>query len=93
MRATVTLDPELLIWVMPDVPRSAVLNEALRALIERETVLRFARLGGTDVGASGGLAPTHRACHWALTAWTKRAYDKTILVPFWVNTLWRQRSR
>lgn len=54
MRTTVTLDPELLVratQVLPDASRSAMLSEALRALIERETVFRLARLGG---GAQAG---------------------------------------
>lgn len=45
MRTTVTLDSELLAQaaqVLPDVSRSAMLNEALRALIEREAAHRLA---------------------------------------------------
>lgn len=45
MRTTVTLDSELLAQaaqVLPDVSRSAMLSEALRALIEREAAHRLA---------------------------------------------------
>lgn len=51
MRTTVTLDEALLdragaLSGMRD--RSALLAEALRALIERESARRLARLGGTE---------------------------------------------
>jgi Arc/MetJ family transcription regulator len=50
MRATVTLDDELLAKVVKLTGtrnRSAVLREGLKALIERESARRLARLGGT----------------------------------------------
>lgn len=51
MRTTVTLDDELLakavkLTGVPD--RSTVLHEGLKALIERESALRLAKLGGTQ---------------------------------------------
>lgn len=51
MRTTVTLDDELLakavkLTGVPD--RSTVLREGLKALIERESALRLAKLGGTQ---------------------------------------------
>ena len=51
MRTTVTLDDELLAKAIkmtgaPD--RTTVLREGLKALIERESALRLARLGGTQ---------------------------------------------
>jgi len=64
MRTTVTLYPELLARaarILPDTSRSAMLNEALRALIEREAALRLARLGGIDPNARAG--PRRRAEH------------------------------
>jgi len=51
MRTTVTLDDDLLakaIKLTGGLDRSAVLREGLRALIERESALRLARLGGTQ---------------------------------------------
>lgn len=51
MRTTVNLDDDLLTQAknlcgLED--RGALLKEALRALIERESARRFARLGGTE---------------------------------------------
>jgi Arc/MetJ family transcription regulator len=51
MRTTVTLDDELLAKAVkltgtPD--RSTVLREGLKALIERESARRLAKLGGTQ---------------------------------------------
>ena len=51
MRTTVTLDDDLLAKatkMMGGVDRSTVLREGLKALIERESALRLARLGGTQ---------------------------------------------
>ena len=51
MRATVTLDETLLsrAQLLSGVQeRSALLKEALNALIQRESARRLARLGGTD---------------------------------------------
>ena len=50
MRTTVTLDDELLAKAQEYTgvrERSALLREALKALIEREAARRLARLGGT----------------------------------------------
>jgi Arc/MetJ family transcription regulator len=50
MRTTVTLDDELLARAeqLTDVhERSALIREALKALIEREAARRLARLGGS----------------------------------------------
>lgn len=57
MRTTVTLDEKLLTkanQVLQNRSRSEVLNEALRALLEREAARRLARLGGTDPTAQAG---------------------------------------
>jgi Arc/MetJ family transcription regulator len=51
MRTTVTLDDELLAKAMKltrGLDRSTVLREGLKALIERESALRLAKLGGTQ---------------------------------------------
>jgi Arc/MetJ family transcription regulator len=51
MRTTVTLDDDLLakaIKMMGGLDRSTVLREALKALIERESAMRLAKLGGTQ---------------------------------------------
>ena len=52
MRTTVTLDDELLEKAMGltgVAERGPLLKEALKALIERESARRLARLGGTEV--------------------------------------------
>lgn len=56
MRTTLTLDDDLLaraeaLTGMKE--RTALLREALTALIERESARRLARLGGSDPGAAG----------------------------------------
>ncbi len=51
MRTTVTLDDDLLAKatrMMGSPDRSTVLREGLKALIERESALRLARLGGSQ---------------------------------------------
>ena len=51
MRTTVNVDDELLakaIKLAGPMDRSAILSEALRALIERESARRLARLGGSQ---------------------------------------------
>ena len=51
MRTTVTLDDDLLAKatkMVGGLDRSTVLREALKALIERESALRLAKLGGTQ---------------------------------------------
>ncbi len=51
MRTTITLDEALLAkatQLAGGMDRSAVLAEALRALIERESARRLARLGGSQ---------------------------------------------
>lgn len=51
MRTTVTLDDELLakaIKLTGTADRSTVLREGLKALIERESARRLAKLGGTQ---------------------------------------------
>ncbi|MEM7766952.1 MAG: type II toxin-antitoxin system VapB family antitoxin [Pseudomonadota bacterium] len=60
MRTTVTLDTDRLETAMEMTgikERSAVLREALEALIQREAARRLARLGGSDPGAK---APPRR---------------------------------
>lgn len=55
MRTTVTLDEDLLNAAAAAIgsdERSVVLREALRALVERESARRLARLGGSDPKAS-----------------------------------------
>jgi len=51
MRTTVTLDDELLAraeQLCGDLERSALLKEALRALVQRESARRLAALGGHE---------------------------------------------
>ena len=51
MRTTVTIDDDLLakaLQISGLEGNAAVLREGLRALIERESVRRLARLGGSD---------------------------------------------
>lgn len=51
MRTTVTLDDDLLakaVKLTGGLDRSTVLREGLKALIERESAARLARLGGTQ---------------------------------------------
>lgn len=51
MRTTITIDEELLARatrLLGPLDRSAVIHEGLRALIERESARRLARLGGTQ---------------------------------------------
>ncbi|MBK9362190.1 MAG: type II toxin-antitoxin system VapB family antitoxin [Rubrivivax sp.] len=51
MRTTVNIDDELLeraTRLAGPMDRTAVLSEALRALIQRESAKRLARLGGTQ---------------------------------------------
>ena len=51
MRTTVNIDDELLAKATKlagPMDRSAILSEALRALIERESARRLARLGGSQ---------------------------------------------
>ena len=51
MRTTVTLDSDLLAKatkMMGGLDRSTVLREGLKALIERESAMRLAKLGGTQ---------------------------------------------
>jgi Arc/MetJ family transcription regulator len=51
MRTTVTLDYDLLAKatkMMGGLDRSTVLREGLKALIDRESAMRLAKLGGTQ---------------------------------------------
>ncbi len=51
MRTTVTLDDELLAraeQLCGDLERSALLEESLRSLVQRESAKRLAALGGSD---------------------------------------------
>jgi len=51
MRTTVTLDDELLAraeQLCGDLERSALLKEALKALVQRESARRLAALGGSE---------------------------------------------
>jgi len=60
MRTTVTIDEGLLERASAAVgakERSFVLNEAMRALIQREAARRLARMGGSEPGA---VAPRRR---------------------------------
>ena len=53
MRTTVTLDDALLAkaeQLCGDLERSALLKEALRALVQRESAKRLAALGGSEPG-------------------------------------------
>lgn len=70
MRTTVTLDDALLKAASVAAgtsERSTVLNEALRALVERDAARRLARLGGSDPRAQvprrrrAGVTRTRRA--------------------------------
>lgn len=56
MRATLTLDDDLLeqaqsLTCIPET--AAIIREALKALIERESARRLILLGGSDPGAEG----------------------------------------
>jgi Arc/MetJ family transcription regulator len=62
MRTTVALDDELLAEAQRltgTTEKTALLREALRALIERESARRLARLGGTEPALAE--IPRHRA--------------------------------
>jgi len=51
MRTTINIDDELLakaVKLTGPMDRTAILSEGLRALIERESAKRLARLGGTQ---------------------------------------------
>lgn len=51
MRTTINIDDELLakaVKLAAPLDRTAVVHEGLRALIERESARRLARLGGTQ---------------------------------------------
>lgn len=51
MRTTVTIDDDLYaqaVRLIGPLDRSAVLDQGLRALVERESAKRLARLGGTQ---------------------------------------------
>lgn len=55
MRTTIALDDDLLAEAQRLTglrEKSALVREALRALVERESARRLARLGGTDPGAA-----------------------------------------
>ena len=57
MRTTLALDDDLLADAQAYTgikEKSAVVREALKALIEREAARRLARLGGSDPNASAG---------------------------------------
>ncbi len=54
MRTTFNIDDELLAMaarLVEPLDRTAVIHEGLRALIQRESARRLARLGGTEPGA------------------------------------------
>ena len=56
MRTTVTLDDELLakaIKLTGGLDRATVIREGLKALIERESALRLAKLGGSQPQLEG----------------------------------------
>lgn len=62
MRTTVNIDEELLAKagkLVSPMERTALLSEALKALIERESAKRLARLGGTQPALQA--APRRRA--------------------------------
>ena len=62
MRTTVTLDDALLeraTALTGITERTALLREALRALVEKESAIRLANLGGTQPGLQD--APRRRA--------------------------------
>ena len=51
MRTTINIDEELLAkaaWLAGPLDRSALVREGLKALIERESAKRLARLGGSQ---------------------------------------------
>jgi len=53
MRTTINIDDELLakaVKLTGSLDRTAVVREGLKALIERESARRLARLGGTQPG-------------------------------------------
>jgi Arc/MetJ family transcription regulator len=61
MRTTINIDDELLakaIKLTGPMDRTAVLSEALKALIERESAKRLARMGGVQPGLKA--APRRR---------------------------------
>lgn len=61
MRTTVALDDELVAQAQAYTgltEKTSLIREALKALIERESASRLARLGGSDAGANA--APRHR---------------------------------
>ena len=61
MRTTVTLDDDLIAKAAElsgTTERTALLRQALTALIERESARRLSLLGGSDCAA--GAAPRHR---------------------------------
>ena len=61
MRTTVTIDDELLARAQEVTgikEKSALLNEALTRMIQREAAMRLARLGGSDPDATA--APRRR---------------------------------
>ncbi len=62
MRTTITLDDDLLSKASEYtgiVEKSALVREALKALVEREAARRLIRLGGSDPNASA--APRRRS--------------------------------
>jgi Arc/MetJ family transcription regulator len=61
MRTTINIDEELLARaakLMGPLERSALVREALKALIERESAKRLAKLGGTQAALK--VAPRRR---------------------------------
>jgi Arc/MetJ family transcription regulator len=57
MRTTVVIDDDLIAKAQAYTglaEMSALIREALKALIERESARRLARLGGSEPGASAG---------------------------------------
>jgi Arc/MetJ family transcription regulator len=57
MRTTIALDDDLISKAQAYTgltEKSALIREALKALIERESASRLARLGGSDPGATAG---------------------------------------
>jgi len=66
MRTTINIDDELMAKAAKltgPMDRTALLSEALRALIERESARRLARLGGTQPALKA--APRRRAGNFA----------------------------
>lgn len=62
MRTTVALDDELVQRAQEltgTVEKTALLRQALQALVERESSRRLARLGGTDPAASAAQRRRH----------------------------------